>query len=533
MSWAAYFQATLLENTLASSPTAYYIAKNIHLHRDYNMKSNHISRREFAKTAGVAAVAATIVPRHVLGGPGYQAPSDTLNIAAIGAGGMGASNMSQLTSENIVALCDVDYDHVHRSITSEGTIREGWEALGAAYDKAARYEDFRIMLERQKDIDAVVIATPDHTHAAAAVMAMNLGKHVYVQKPLTWSVHEARVLKKLAGETGVVTQMGNQGHSTDWARLVNEWVQAGCIGAVRDVHVWTNRPVWPQGMPRPKKGDVSKNTGWGMDEVQMRIAHRFYSKKNRKKPKSLNWDLFLGPAPAVDYHPIYQPFTWRGWLDYGTGALGDMGAHLMDHPFWALGLEAPATVETTSTPWGADNLSPWGGPQRDVASFPLAMTVHYEFPARGALPPVKLTWYDGGLMPARPEKLPDDVELPRSGGVIFAGENGIILHEGHGINAHMYPESLMEEYEDLPQTYERVTTTHEMNWANACKGEGKAVSPFEYAGPLTETMLLGIVALRAGQGVKIKWDAKKGEITNYPEANEFLHREYRAGYSLG
>ena len=496
------------------------------------MKSKSLTRREFTTTTATAALAATILPRRVLGGPGYQAPSDTLNVAAIGAGGMGASNMSALTSENIVAICDVDFEHVHRTLHPGGNVREGWEGLKTAYDRAVHYNDFRVMMERQKDIDAVVIATPDHVHAAAAAMAMRLGKHVYVQKPLTWSVHEARVLKQLAGETGVITQMGNQGHSTDSARIVNEWIQAGAIGAVNQVHVWTNRPVWPQGMPRPKRGDLSRDTGWGMDDVQMRIAHRFYSRKNRKKPKSLHWDLFLGPAPYVDYHPIYQPFTWRGWVDYGTGALGDMGAHLIDHPFWALGLEAPTSIQATSTPWGADNLSPWGGPPRDVASFPQAMQVHYEFPARGAMPPVKMHWYEGGIMPERPGHLPDDVELPRGGGVIYVGEKGVLLHEGHGINARMYPEKLNEKYEDTPQIYERVTTTHEMNWANACKGEGKAVSPFEYAGPLTETMLLGLVALQAGQGVKIYWDGKKGEVTNNAEANAFLHREYREGYTL-
>lgn len=496
------------------------------------MKSDHITRRDFVKTTSMVGAAAMIVPRRVLGGPGYKAPSDTLNIASVGAGGMGASNMFALTEENIVAICDVDFDHVHRTLHPNDKIREGWEDLSAAYQKATRYSDFRVMLEKQKDIDAVVVATPDHLHATIAATAMRLGKHVYVQKPLTWSVHEARVLNQLAQETGVVTQMGNQGHSADSARQVNEWIEADAIGPVRRVHVWTNRPVWPQGMPRPKKAEVSRNTGWGMDEVQARIARGFTGRRKTRKPKSLNWDLFLGPAPAVDFHPIYQPFTWRGWLDYGTGALGDMGAHLMDHPFWALNLDAPTAIETTSTPWGADNLSPWGGPQRDVASYPMSMKVHYTFAARGSRPPVKMTWYDGGLMPERPDAMPDEVELPRSGGVIYEGDNGVLMHRDWGADAVLFPDILMKAYEDTPQTYERVTTSHEMNWANACKGIGKAVSPFEYASPLTETMLLGIIALRTGQGVKIRWDAEKGEVTNKPEANAFLHREYRAGYSL-
>ena len=497
--------------------------------RNSTMKGSSVSRRNFVKSASLA-FGAIIVPRHVLGGPGYQAPSDTLNIAAIGAGGMGASNMFALTTENIVALCDVDFDHVHRSLHAGDAVREGWEDLKAAYDKAEKYHDFRVMLEEQKDIDAVVIATPDHVHAAAAAMAMRKGMHVYVQKPLTWSVQEARVLRDLAEETGVVTQMGNQGHSTDPARRVNELIQAGAIGIVREVHVWTNRPVWPQGMPRPKTDNMQDDMGWGMDEVQARIAAGFVGR--HKQPKNLHWDLFVGPAPMVDFHPIYQPFTWRGWVDYGTGALGDMGAHLMDHPFWALDLGYPETIEATSTPWGADNLSPWGGPPQDIASYPLSMKVHYEFPSRGLMPPVKMHWYEGGLMPERPALLPDSVALPRAGGVIYVGEKGVMMHRDWGTDYMMYPLELNLEYDNTPETYERVTTTHEMNWVEACKGNGNAVSPFSYAGPLTETMLLGIVALKAGQGVKIQWDGELGKVTNNYDANAFLHRSYREGYEL-
>lgn len=209
-----------------------------------------------------------------------------------------------------------------------------------------------------------------------------------------------------------------------------------------------------------------------------------------------------------------------------------MGAHLMDQPQWALGLTYPTTIEATSTPWGADNLSPWGGPQRDVASFPLAMTVHYEFPARGVMPALSMHWYEGGLMPARPHHLPEDVVLPRGGGVIYVGSKGIMVTTDWGREAKMYPESLMEEYKDTPETYKRIDTTHEMNWANACKGIGEATCPFDYAGPLTETMLLGIVALKTGQGAKIHWDGKKGKVTNIDEANQHLHREYREGYTL-
>ena len=474
--------------------------------------------------------AATVVPRHVLGGPGYKAPSDTLNIGCVGAGGMGTSNMSRLTSENIVAICDVNFEYVYGGFYRDGVLREDREELKNAYDAANRYDDFRTMIEEEKDIDAYVVATPDHIHATAAAKAMRAGKHVYVQKPLTWSVHEARVLRHLAEETGVVTQMGNQGHSTDDARRLNEWVQAGAIGVVRDVHVWTNRPVWPQGLPQPKSVDVNKETGWGMDAIQARISDGFNGKF--RQPKSLNWDLFLGPAARVDYHPVYQPFNWRGWVDFGSGALGDMGAHLIDHPYWALGLTYPDTIAATSTPWGADTVSPWGGAQQNIVSYPAATKVHYRFPNRGMLPAVDMHWYDGGLMPQRPDVLPSDVVLDRSGGVIFVGDKGILMHETYGGNPRLYPQHLEQEYANVPQTYDRVTTSHEMNWANACKGIGTAVSPFEYAGPLTETMILGVVALKTGQGVKIEWDGEAGKVTSHPEANQYLHRDYREGYSL-
>ena len=496
-----------------------------------DMNNSKVSRRDFIKSAGLSASAAAIVPRHVLGGKGFRAPSDTLNIAVVGAGGMGTGNASRMVSENIVALCDVDFDYVYRGLMRDGEVREDRAELKAKYDNAKRYSDFRKMLEaHQSDVDAVLVATPDHVHAVAAALAMRMGKHVYVQKPLTWSVYESRRLREIAAETGVVTQMGNQGHSTDDARRVNELVQAGAIGLIREVHVWTNRPVWPQGVPQPMGRDINKNSGWGIDALILRLSEAMSGK--HRPPKSLDWDAFLGPAPAVDYHPAYQPFNWRGWCDYGVGALGDMGAHLIDHPYWALGWEYPEWVEATSTPWGADNASPWGGPQRNIVSYPLAMKVHYRFPSKGMLPPVSMHWYDGGLMPERPDALPPNVPLNRDGGVIYVGEKGILMHETYGGKPMLYPEHLNEESASTPQTYKRVTTTHEMNWINACKGEGEAVSPFSYAGPLTETMLLGIVALRAGQGVRIEWDGARGVVTNNDEANQYLHREYRPGYTL-
>ena len=458
---------------------------------DSKTSTKKIHRRDFLRGASLSAAAFSIVPRHVIGGKGYQAPSDTVNVAAIGAGGMGAANMSQLTSQNIVALADCDYNRVRESVANENR-----QVLRQAYEKAKWYKDFREMLDKQKDIDALVIATPDHTHAAAANMAMKMGKHVYVQKPLTYTVHEARTLRKTAKETGVVNQMGNQGHSSDDARRINEWIQAGAIGVVREVHVWTNRPIWPQGIPRPTE--------------QVKV------------PKDLDWEIFLGPAPYVPYHPAYHPFAWRGWVDYGVGALGDMGAHLIDHPYWALGLDYPATVEASSTPWGGKD---------EKASYPLSTTVHYTFASRGMLPEVHMHWYDGGLMPPRPDVLPDEVQLDRTGGVIFVGEKGILMHKTYGSDPQMYPQSLMQEYADTPQKYKRITTSHEMNWIEAIQGKAEATSPFEYAAPLTETMLLGVVALHA-PGQTLRYDSKAMAFTNNTEVNQYLQRNYREGWKL-
>ena len=485
-------------------------------------KRGSLPRRDFLKGATFSAASFMIVPRHVLGGVGYQAPSDTVNVAGIGVGGMGAANMSRLTGQNIVAIADIDHALVRDAVN-----RPEREALKASFEKAKWYTDFRKMLEEQKDIDAVVIATPDHTHAAAATAAMRLGKHVYVQKPLTYTVHEARVLRQTAQETGVVTQMGNQGHSSDDARRINEWIQAGAIGPVKEVQVWTNRPIWPQGIPRPQDtatasvADEQWNGG-GVRDRLVSVMSGSYS-----PPEGLDWDLFLGPAPQRDYHPIYHPFNWRGWVDWGVGALGDMGAHLIDHPYWALGLDYPETVQATSTPWG-------GVSEEDPATYPLSTMVHYGFAARGEQPAVMMHWYDGGIMPPRPEVMPDEVVLDKGGGVIFVGEKGVLMHETYGANPQMYPQSLMQEYESTPQTYARVEggrDAHEMNWIRAIKGEEEASSPFEYAAPLNETMLLGVVALHA-PGEILRYDSQNMKFTNNEAVNQHLQREYRDGWKL-
>ena len=460
------------------------------------MKKTNLSRRKFVGTAAATTFGAMVLPRHILGGPGFRAPSDTLNVAAIGAGGMGASNMSALTSQNIVAICDVDDRRVEGSFyDNEGKLRDNRKELKSAYEKAKQYKDFRVMLEKQKDIDGVVIATPDHVHASAAAMAMRMGKHVYVQKPLTYTVHESRVLAQLAKETGVVTQMGNQGHSQDDGRRLLELVWAGAIGTVHEAHIWTNRPIWPQGMARPEKSE--------------------------KVPKGVDWDLFLGPAKEVPYHSDYMPFSWRGWTDYGTGALGDMGAHLIDHAYWALDLEYPTSIEAAGSPFGGE----------DDASFPLSTLVHYEF-ARGGRDPIQMTWYDGGLLPRRPDVMPAHAEVNKGGGAMLIGEKGVLVYDTYGHNPRLYPEHLEQEYANTPQTLPRIAESHEMNWANACMGIGEATCPLSYAGPLTETMLLGVVALRAGYGRKLFWDGAKGKFHNAPDADAHLHYEYRKGWEL-
>jgi len=499
--------------------------------------SNRVNRRDFLSTTGSAALGAMVLPRHLVRGPG--APSATLNVACVGIGGMGMNNMAELMGENIVAVCDVDFPLVERSLAGRLRPRDGVVApiatkLQEVYTKATKYDDFRRMLERQRDIDAVVIATPDHSHAVIAQAAMEMGKHVYVQKPLTWSVYEARLLARTAASTGVVTQMGNQGHSMEGTRRINEIVASGILGPIREAHVWTDRPVryWAQGIPRPPREapaapvqDPANPPRWNMGTVERAVIQAMAANP-QSPPPGLNWDLFLGPAQEIPYHPSYHPFSWRGWVDFGSGALGDMGAHLVDQTYWSLGLTQPTAITTSS--------SPWGGAADNPATFPLAVMVEYEFPARGAAPPVRLFWYDGGLMPPRPPFLPDDVALPRGdgGGGVMVGSRGILTYETYGNRPKVYPESVAAEAEAVPMTFARVTTGHEANWAAACKGEVAVSCPFSYAAPLTETMLLGMAALRAGAGKKVLYDSANMRFTNDDKANAALTREYRTGWKI-
>jgi predicted dehydrogenase len=447
-----------------------------------------ISRREFVGGAA-AAMAFTIVPRHVLGGVGNTPPSEKLNIAGVGVGGQGASDLGQMESENIVALCDVDDEHAAKTYN--------------AYPKAKRYRDFRRMLEKQKDIDAVLVATPDHTHALITMAAIKAGKHVYVEKPLTYSVYESRKLTEAARQAKVMTQMGNQGHASEDIRLICEWIADGAIGPVREVHAWTTHAVWPQGIERPKE--------------------------TPPVPDGLDWDRWIGPAPYRPYHPAYHPMLWRGWWDFGTGAIGDMGCHVLDAPYWALNLGYPRSVEASASIY-VPRVT-WDKPV-NTESYPRASIVRYEFPARGDMPPVKLSWYDGGMTPPRPAELEKGRRMGNMyGGVIFVGDKGKIMGGGHGsVGARIIPESKMKEYNRPPKTIPR-SPGHHAEWVKACKTGQAAGSNFDYAGPFTEVVLLGNIALRM-MHEKLCYDGPNMKVTNLPEANEYIHREYRQGWEL-
>jgi len=514
-----------------------------------------MSRRTFVTNVAATSAGFAIVPRHVLG-RGQTPPSDRLHVAAVGVGGQGRSDLVNLATENIVAICDVDWEYADRGFAAldkdiatqqerldrpAGQTRtdaqgrpeppltplerermaatiERMKQLKSALPRAARYQDYRQMLDRQKDIDGVVIATPDHMHAAIALAAMDLGKHVYVQKPLTWSVAEARALaRKSKSLPKLATQMGNQGHSWDDARTAVEYVWAGAIGDVREIHIWTNRPLgyWPQGIPRPEvRTPPPEGFRWNGPGIEARLASAMAG--NFPRPSGLDWNLFLGVAPSIEYHPVYHPFNWRGWVDWGVGAIGDMGAHLIDHSLWALDLGFPATIETVCTPFNG-------------VCYPHATMTMYEFPARGSRPAVKLTWYDGGLLPKKPIEIGEE-ELNKTGGALLVGSKGKLLHDTYGKNPRLLPKSLHDSFGKPAQKLPRIPNeNHEMNWAEAAKGKTQPSCPFSYAAQLTEVMLLGIVALRAGK--KIEYDAKNMRVTNVPAANEFLQREPKPGSS--
>jgi len=451
---------------------------------DNGRKGNGLSRREFIGGAAGAA-GLTIVPRHVLGASrGLAAPSDRLNIAGIGVGGRGVDDLDGVKSQNIVALCDVDDE------TAAPSFKQ--------YPNARRYRDFRKMLDQEKGIDAVVIATPDHTHAVAAMAALKAGKHVYCEKPLTRTIHEARTLAKTAHESKLATQMGNQGMAFEGNRLIKEWIWDGAIGPVREVHVWSDRPThegklfWQQGIERPSDRPAV--------------------------PTTLDWDLWLGPAAFRPYHPVYVPFRWRGWWDFGSGGLGDMGVHNLAPVFTALKLTTPTSVHSCSTLVFKETL-------------PLACMVHYDFPARGEMPPVRIHWYDGGLLPARPEELEKDRQLPTEDGILFVGDKGkMLVHGWGGESPRLIPEERMQGYKRPPKTLPRSIGHHE-EWIKACKEGTPTESSFDFAGPLTEALLLGTISVRLG-GERLDWDSANMRVTNSEKANELLHYQYRDGWNL-
>ncbi|HOZ48702.1 MAG TPA: Gfo/Idh/MocA family oxidoreductase, partial [Candidatus Hydrogenedentes bacterium] len=448
-----------------------------------NMEHITTSRRRFLATAAAAGVF-TIVPRHVLGGTGETPPSAKMNIAGIGVGGMGAHNLQQCAAENIVALCDVDRSYAAKTF--------------AQYPNAKVYADYRRMFDEQKDIEGVVIATPDHTHAVIAMAAMRRGLHVYCQKPLTHDVYESRTLAHAARETGVTTQMGIQGHSGEGLRLICEWISDGAIGAVQSVDAWCSLSYYPPG----HAGWSSKWSDRPTDTPAV--------------PEGLDWDLWLGPAPYRPYHPAYHPAVWRCWWDFGCGMMGDRGVHTLDCVYTALQLGPPETIEA----------SVMGG---NAETHPLAAIVTFRFPARDALAPRVVTWYEG-LEPPRPIDMEEGRQLPAEGGVLFRGEKGTIVCGVYGDSPRLVPESAMQAYEQPEKTLPRVVGTHEEDWIRACKEKRPAGACFDYAGPLTELALLGNVARRF-PGHVLRWDAPNLCVTNLPEANEWVKRPYRDGWS--
>ena len=473
-----------------------------------NNNSKGTSRRKFIRNSSIAATGFFIVPRHVLG-RGFVAPSDKLNIGSIGAGGKGQSDIANFFKSgnaNIVALCDVDDRSSLKTRTN--------------FPKATYYKDWREMLQKEnKNIDAVSVSIPDHGHAVAALSAMQLGKHVYVQKPMTHDIFEARTLTLAARNYKVVTQMGNQGSSGDGVRTMQEWYNAGLIGDAHTIRCWTNRPVWPQGIGAPTE----------KEEI----------------PKELDWNLWLGPTKMHDYHKTYVPFSWRGFWDFGTGALGDMGCHIIDPAFKVVGLGYPSEVECSV----ADIYEKMWTPAYHPESCPAASSIILKFPGKNGKPDVKLTWMDGNIRPERPNELgPDEKMGNDDGGAIIEGTKGKMMCGCYGADPTLLPTSKTKEI-NVPKTIERVPggqEGHYAQWVNAAiagYGKGKTSSNFDYAGPLTETVLFSNLALRSwylkdssGRSFpgrkKILWDAANMKVTNFDDANQFIKREYRDGYAL-
>jgi len=503
-----------------------------------------VSRRKFLGQAGAAAIGLAIVPRRVLGGARYVPPSDKVNIAFIGVGAQGLRVMLRFLREpdvQGVAVCDCnkaganypqwDTHQFCNSVRKLLGVDSGWDWLspdqpiqlshslavtsGVAgrepcqkivdayygtqqrsgeYRGCAAYSDFRELLEKQKDLDAVVVCTTDNLHAAVSAAAMKKRKHVFCQKPLTHTIHEARRIAEIAAETGVVTQIAVANQASEATRLLCEWIWDGAIGPVREVNNWSSRPFWPQGLERPKEAEAV--------------------------PEGLDWDLWLGPAPERPFNHAYLPFVWRGWSDFGCGALGDMGSYSFDTIFRVLKLEAPVSVEASSS-------------DRYDETYPLASIVRYNFLARGDMPPVRFTWYDGGLKPARPEELEENRPLKGDGeedeGLLFVGDRGKILCSFNGGNPKLIPQTKMDSYKQPPKTLPR-SPGNEREWLDACKGgRVKPGGNFEFEGLVTETLLLGNVAARMGQ--KLTWDRSSLRV-NSEVGQKYVRPERRSGWEL-
>ena len=447
-----------------------------------------LSRRGFLGSAA-AATAFSVVPSHVVAANGDTSPSDKLNIAGIGVGGRGFHDVSAVDTENIVALCDVDHNYAAKAFKK--------------WPDASRYYDYRRMFDEEGDnIDAVVIGTPDHTHAIITMAALKRGKHVYCEKPLTHDVWEARQVAKAAKEADVTTQLGIQGHSTNGARLVREWIQAGVIGEVREVDAWSDESYYPPGY-----------AAWCPKQLSA-------PEKGMPMPDKLKWDLWIGPAKMRPYHEVYHPLSWRAWWDFGTGWTCDRGVHTMDPVVWALDLGLPESIDARSSL----------GHNPDT--HPLASIVTYRFPEKGFRPPVKVNWYEG-LRPPRPPELKTGETLgDRRGGILFKGTQGKLTCGIYGGDPRLLPSSRMKDFvKHMPEkTIPRVDTTHQQNWVQCAKKGEKSVADFQYGALVSEVCLLGNVAKRVNNW--IDWDAENCKVTNLDEANQYVRREYRDGWSL-
>lgn len=452
-----------------------------------------IDRRDFL-AAAAATAGALVLPAFARSAPRRRrlAANDRLNVALIGVGGVGGNATRAMRDENIVAFCDVDQaraEKYYRRMQERDA--EGW----ARMKDAPRFNDYRRMFDKLANrIDAVIVSTPDHMHFPAAMTTVALGKHLYCQKPLTHTVWEARELTRAAREAGIVTQMGNQGHAGNGCRTLREWVQAGVLGEVREVYSWTDRPGdwWPQVKTRPD-----------------------HSKAVPAVPATLNWDAWLGVAPSRPYDPAYVPLNWRGWWEFGTGSLGDVGCHIMDGAYWALDLGAPTTVEAMTAGATAE-----GTAQASVVTF--------HFPARGAMPPVKYVWSDGGLQPVLPPEIEIGQALDPEAGTLVVGSKATALCSFYYEEVRIVPEAKAREIALPAPSIPRIDGDAFAEWARACKGGPTAGSHFEYSGPFTETVLLGVLAQRMQR--RLQWDPAAMRVTNLPQANQYLRKQYRPGW---